>query len=308
MSRSCSRCGESFSTVPGPRKLCFSCSPPEQPGQKDRRRDLYRQRHVANLAKACPRCGTAVGLELVRDLHQSPRTRVLCQECRDGRGWCPDCGCKVLVAKGAPVPPRCDSCRTADERARYMLKNASRRRVVMSGSAGRRDVRNLLALATRCPLCDVQMVENGMVPEGKTIDHIVPVSRGGTHSVANLRVICRKCNTIRGASMRGVGQITIEMVANVGESALQRREREREELRCERDRLREFRRCDLSRRRAGRVWLQENTKARRRPSAVDPRLVECMVSWGWGYKRIGRFFGVDRTVARAQVRRIRAAA
>lgn len=31
-----------------------------------------------------------------------------------------------------------------------------------------------------------------------TIDHVIPISRGGTHAQDNLRLACRKCNEAKG--------------------------------------------------------------------------------------------------------------
>jgi 5-methylcytosine-specific restriction endonuclease McrA len=44
--------------------------------------------------------------------------------------------------------------------------------------------------ATSCPYCDVMMTS-----KDKTLDHIVPLSRGGLHSIRNVLVCCRRCNT-----------------------------------------------------------------------------------------------------------------
>jgi 5-methylcytosine-specific restriction endonuclease McrA len=37
--------------------------------------------------------------------------------------------------------------------------------------------------------------------EDLTIDHIIPVAAGGTDDPANLQVLCRRCNSAKGASL-----------------------------------------------------------------------------------------------------------
>jgi len=36
-----------------------------------------------------------------------------------------------------------------------------------------------------------------------TVDHVVPAALGGGHDLANLVPACRRCNTLRGASLGG---------------------------------------------------------------------------------------------------------
>ena len=51
--------------------------------------------------------------------------------------------------------------------------------------------------ARKCPLCSVRMTDDPLLPHSKELDHIVPISQGGTHTVGNVRIICRKCNQVR---------------------------------------------------------------------------------------------------------------
>ena len=53
---------------------------------------------------------------------------------------------------------------------------------------------------------DVYLRDNGSCvlcgeDENIEFDHIIPFSKGGAHSIENLRVLCRKCNRSRGNNM-----------------------------------------------------------------------------------------------------------
>lgn len=51
--------------------------------------------------------------------------------------------------------------------------------------------------AIYCPLCKVKMIDNGRLPNGKTLDHIFLLSLGGTHTMENVRITCFRCNLKR---------------------------------------------------------------------------------------------------------------
>lgn len=51
--------------------------------------------------------------------------------------------------------------------------------------------------ARRCPLCGVTMSGRQYEPSSKHLDHIIPISQGGAHTRANVRVICQTCNLSR---------------------------------------------------------------------------------------------------------------
>lgn len=84
-------------------------------------------------------------------------------------------------------------------RKRYPEKHAARqqRRVARQNNAPRIEDIDRLAIIERdngtCYLC-------GVKPLGRMLclDHVVPLSRGGTHTADNLRVACGRCNTRKG--------------------------------------------------------------------------------------------------------------
>lgn len=59
------------------------------------------------------------------------------------------------------------------------------------------DVAQVMASRTYCPLCKRRMVVGHGSPRSKQLDHVIPLAVGGTHTLGNVRVICRDCNLRR---------------------------------------------------------------------------------------------------------------
>jgi len=51
--------------------------------------------------------------------------------------------------------------------------------------------------ARKCPLCGVRLTNKLGLPNSKHLDHILPISQGGTHTHGNCRILCRDCNLRR---------------------------------------------------------------------------------------------------------------
>jgi hypothetical protein len=56
---------------------------------------------------------------------------------------------------------------------------------------------NLYKTTTICALCGIELIDNGKLPNGRNLDHIIPLSIGGRHTASNIRYICRTCNLTR---------------------------------------------------------------------------------------------------------------
>jgi hypothetical protein len=112
------------------------------------------------------------------------------------------CGhCGLLLVKhykrAGPWGPICAECKRRWYQAHDAKKNHARR-------AAGPEVIGIYSLAKRdgakCHLCHrkVNMDLSGRAKWGPTIDHLVPVSKGGTNHPANLALAHRHCNTSRG--------------------------------------------------------------------------------------------------------------
>lgn len=73
------------------------------------------------------------------------------------------------------------------------IRSVAKRRAHVSFDVDDRDLRRLmLRQMSKCNHCGVYLDKN--VSRFVHLDHIVPLSRGGTHSIGNLQYLCQSCN------------------------------------------------------------------------------------------------------------------
>lgn len=73
------------------------------------------------------------------------------------------------------------------------IRSVAKRRAHVSFDVDDRDLRRLmLRQMSKCNHCGVYLDKN--IARFVHLDHIVPLSRGGTHSVGNLQYLCQSCN------------------------------------------------------------------------------------------------------------------
>jgi len=79
-----------------------------------------------------------------------------------------------------------------------------------------------------CTSCGVKCVhpnsDNYNQPNAATLDHIIPKSKGGSHTYDNVTLLCRLCNTIKGAKIptdykRNKTQFEIEFTGHISQGS-----------------------------------------------------------------------------------------
>lgn len=225
--RSCESCGASIEANRGrPRKFCTACRPPAyerkatavaqcaQCGETSPRK--YCSVRCRDLSQRFPCAGC--GRPMWRGRSSLPEGQGKCLPCRrHGRGekpitcaqcsrpfesapsrdsWTRTCShscSQLLRLTKAGKPPGRDPEKV---RANARAKN-HRRRARLRGDVTPDYDRALRKAARTCPLCSVRLTDVPYVPHSKELDHIIPINVGGTHTIGNVRIICRLCNQKR---------------------------------------------------------------------------------------------------------------
>ncbi|MBB4699309.1 hypothetical protein BJ982_000853 [Sphaerisporangium siamense] len=185
----CARCGTLLwrgrGTLPQGQAVCHPCR---------RKESQPYGRRVAYETRSCAVC------EATFEVRASSEQRACSVSCarrlRMSPGACDDCG-KSTTRRRTSVGRLCESCATARARARWIAKNHRRRTVGRLSDVTPAYERGLRARARKCPLCSVRLTSKADRPNSKHLDHILPIAAGGTHSIGNVRIICRTCNLSR---------------------------------------------------------------------------------------------------------------
>lgn len=177
LERTCEGCGFVFSTKHGARTCSSMCRSWCRHGEWPRS-DLPRS--------------TAVPKEHPSRVEPKPRFAV---------GWCRDCGeCFVMDRQQCHSLSYVFCSRRCSRRSHRRRYDASRRSgVACAATFAAREV--FVRDKWRCGLCGykIRRKVGWNHPKAATIDHVVPLARGGTHQLANVQAAHRECNVRKNA-------------------------------------------------------------------------------------------------------------
>lgn len=224
----CARCGTNIRpsgqwSLPPGQATCLPC--------RRAQFKLNRPHGMAGYAHGC-RCDTCrQGLRdrYRRSYQPKPRAEKVCENCggtftaaRPGVLTCsPECSAqrrKALVnaKRRATLPPTAACVVCGDEFPRQghtkLCSEICRRKRAVAHSLNRKAKTREVFVAPvererifgrdkwRCYRCGCALSRTRTVPhpQAPTIDHLVPLTRGGTHEPANVRACCYRCNCIKG--------------------------------------------------------------------------------------------------------------
>jgi len=181
---------------------------------------VYRVEDHDDGTRTCTACGQRLSLESFGvDRSASGGRRSHCKPCRSVRmkAWYAANQERQMLRARDRFARDIDSIRASDlrryernraERIELAKASAHRRRIRLANTVSEPGI-TVAALrgihGGRCPYCGVTMTyeptRHGVfVPAKATIEHLVPLSRGGDHTFANTMLCCWQCNVRRNAT------------------------------------------------------------------------------------------------------------
>lgn len=152
------------------------------------------------LCRRCAGCGKSKvykGSELGKYKHATDRMGC----CRAGMkrtvidSVCPDCN---VVHQSSIIASRCDKCsNVARNRSRSEYANHMER-ARKHGVVSEKVIRSIVYERDgyRCYACGCDVVESKVYrPDRATLDHVIPMAKGGANTYDNVRTMCVSCNT-----------------------------------------------------------------------------------------------------------------
>jgi len=206
----CKWCGKQFWPQAGRRLVCCSreCNyalMANRVRQRERADKLLKaNEHVTWHIKRCDECGVSFATQcavavVCNDKCRRHRASRIASASRVKR--CCDCGV-TYWGSGHRRCRRCQKNKTKEDRRQNRRRYNSLRRARESNNGPHESFRPDEIFERDnwvCWLCGVRTTKDGGYPSDDypTLDHVVPLSKGGTHTRRNVRCACHACNWIK---------------------------------------------------------------------------------------------------------------
>lgn len=128
---------------------------------------------------------------------------------------CKHCIAQIVVRRNGGLHKQvCDECITASKKISKSISKAKRRAVERGATAENINPINVFRRDKwRCRLCGTktpQKLRGTYEQRAPELDHVLPLSKGGSHTWGNVQCACRACNNSKGNRPRG--QFSLEMM------------------------------------------------------------------------------------------------
>lgn len=129
---------------------------------------------------------------------------------------CLDCGAPIIARRnGGLHKKKCAAClKQTRSRLRRIARAKRRRAIRINGGENIDPIKVFERDGWRCHMCKRKTpkgLRGSYAPRAPELDHIVPLSMGGTHTWGNVACSCRQCNQDKGA--RPLGQLLLGIAA-----------------------------------------------------------------------------------------------
>lgn len=215
----CLDCGIELPSGKGPKKRCDPCM---ALAVRARKSELYFQSRSEAPSRACGHCGTSFTPDSVNVDGRRVTTRKYCSdECRRLAGN-QRRQARKRALRGDPYERDCAYCgrlfycdpNQRGAEPKYCRQTCrleatrKRRRAKRAGAEHERVLKSVVFMRDkgRCGICRKKIDRFLPYPDpmSASLDHVVPISQGGAHTYANVRITHLSCNVVR--SNRGGGE------------------------------------------------------------------------------------------------------
>lgn len=192
---SCRQCGTKIEGASRATKYC-----------SDECQSIYNAANPKLRPRTCVGCGDGFNASFKKQIYCSnPCKAKWARKKALGEVCCKTCNNTFTPTPDTYMDYCSDDCKRAAKRADWVRNNVKRQSIMTAVPIKHRiNTAEIFARANNiCQICGILTKREGgkYSPDYPTIDHIIPISKGGQHIASNLQCACLRCNMSKGAKV-----------------------------------------------------------------------------------------------------------